>query len=80
MGGRQIRLLSRAPMPKGTSSPQRVRNHAAKKSLVGEFTLRPYLKRTHVGEARSLRCSSELWRRNSAKCPRNFGRRGARVR
>ena len=39
--------------------------------------MRPYRKRTHVGEARSLRCSSDPRRRNSAKCPRNFGIRGA---
>src|SRR5688500_8903860 len=52
-------------------------NQAAEKSLGGEYALCPYRKRTHVGEASSLRCASDLWRRNSAKCPRNFGRRGA---
>src|SRR5690606_28687167 len=39
---------------------------AAKKSLVRECTFRPYRKPTQVGEARSLRCSSDPWRRNSA--------------
>ena len=40
---------------------------AARKSLSWECTLRPYRKPTQVGEARSLRCSSDPWRRNSAK-------------
>ena len=37
----------------------------------------PVPKPTQVGEWRTLRRSSELWLRNSANCPRNFGRRGA---
>ena len=37
----------------------------------------PYRKPTQVGEASSLRCTGEPWRRNSAKSPRNFGTRGA---
>ena len=36
------------------------------------------LKPTQVGEASSLRRASYLSLRNSAKCPRNFGRRGPR--
>ncbi len=36
------------------------------------------LKPTQVGEAKSLRRASDLSLRNSAKCPRNFGRRGPR--
>jgi hypothetical protein len=40
---------------------------AAEKSLAGECPVRPYRKPTQVGEARSLRCSSDPWRRNSAK-------------
>ena len=40
---------------------------AAKKSLARECCVRPYRKPTQVGEARSLRCSSDPWRRNSAK-------------
>src|SRR5262245_10981935 len=39
---------------------------AARKSLGGECCNRPYRKPTQVGEARSLRCSSDPWRRNSA--------------
>ena len=35
------------------------------------------LKPTQVGETSSLRRSGERWLRNSAKWPRNFGRRGA---
>ena len=35
------------------------------------------LKLPQVGEASSLRRSGELWLRNSANSPRNFGRRGA---
>ena len=37
----------------------------------------PYRKPTQVVWLRILRRSGELWLRNSAKCPRNFGRRGA---
>ena len=37
----------------------------------------PYRKPTQVGEERILRRSRELPLRNSAKLPRNFGRRGA---
>ena len=37
----------------------------------------PYPKPTQVVRLRILRRSGELWLRNSAKCPRNFGRRGA---
>src|SRR6218665_2689149 len=39
---------------------------------------RPYPKPTQVVRQRILRRSRESWLRNSAKCPRNFGRRGAR--
>ena len=35
------------------------------------------LKLTQVGEMSILRRSGEPWLRNSAKWPRNFGRRGA---
>ena len=85
-GGRCFQIgksvwLSRAPMPKGPIlAPQRAVEPTAKKSLAGQFVMRPYRKRTHVGEARSLRCSSDPRKRNSAKCPRNFGIRGACVR
>ena len=37
----------------------------------------PYPKPTQVVRLKILRRSGELWLRNSAKCPRNFGRRGA---
>ena len=37
----------------------------------------PYRKPTQVVEESILRCSSDSWLRNSAKSPRNFGRRGA---
>ena len=36
----------------------------------------PYPKPTQVVRLKILRRSGELWLRNSAKCPRNFGRRG----
>ena len=39
----------------------------------------PYRKPTQVGEASSLRCTGEPWRRNSAKSSRNFGIRDARA-
>ena len=37
----------------------------------------PYRKPTQVVEESILRRSSDSWLRNSAKWPRNFGRRGA---
>jgi hypothetical protein len=37
----------------------------------------PYRKPTQVGEERILRRAGKLSLRNSAKWPRNFGRRGA---
>src|ERR1044072_2396809 len=42
-----------------------------------EFHGGPYPKPTQVGRERIPRRSGELWLRNSGKCPRNFGRRGA---
>ena len=57
---------------------------------VDEFTLarkvakyvvrRPYRKPTQVGEEKILRRTGEPLLRNSAKLPRNFGRRGALAR
>ena len=54
---------------------------------VDEFTLarkvakyvdrNPYRKPTQVDEEKILRRTREALLRNSAKCPRNFGRRGA---
>ena len=41
------------------------------------FLLYPYRKPTQVDEERILRPTEEALLRNSAKCPRNFGRRGA---
>lgn len=40
---------------------------------------RPYPKPTQVVGQSMPRRTSESWLRNSAKCPRNFGRRGARA-
>ncbi len=37
----------------------------------------PYHKPTQVDEERILRPTGEALLRNSAKCPRNFGKRGA---
>ena len=48
-------------------SSQEIPTLAAKKSPARECFVRPYRKPTQVGEARSLRCSSDPWRRNSAK-------------
>src|SRR5918911_3750573 len=53
------------------------RHPCSQEKLLSELRARPYPKPTQVGEWRTLRRSSELWLRNSAKCPRNFGRRGA---
>ena len=41
------------------------------------FASYPYRKPTQVGEERILRPTEEVSLRNSAKSPRNFGRRGA---
>ena len=41
------------------------------------FYLSPYRKPTQVDEERILRPAEEVLPRNSAKWPRNFGRRGA---
>ena len=41
------------------------------------FVLYPYRKPTQVGEERILRPTEEVLPRNSAKWPRNLGRRGA---
>ena len=41
------------------------------------FMLYPYRKPTQVDEERILRPAGEVLLRNSAKWPRNFGRRGA---
>ena len=44
------------------------------------FIMYPYRKPTQVDEERILRPTEEVLLRNSAKWPRNFGRRGASVR
>ena len=44
-----------------------------------EVVYRPYPKPTQVVGQSMPRRASESWLRNSAKCPRNFGRRGARA-
>ena len=44
------------------------------------FIPHPYRKPTQVDEERILRPTEEALLRNSAKCPRNFGRRGASLR
>ena len=41
------------------------------------FAMRPYRKPTQVDEERILRPAEEVLPRNSAKWPRNLGRRGA---
>ena len=53
-----------------------VMSHCREK-LLALIILYPYRKPTQVVEASSLRCARELSLRNSAKWPRNFGRRGA---
>src|SRR5690606_38229379 len=47
-------------------SISRVVELAAEKSTGREGRVRPNRKPTQVGEARSLKCSSDPWRRNSA--------------
>ena len=64
-------------MPKGLSDPARDRNHDCQEKPRREYMVRPYRKPTQVGEARSLRRSSELVVKELGKMPRNFGRRGA---
>ena len=53
-----------------------VMSHCREK-LLALIILYPYRKPTQVVEASSLRGARELSLRNSAKWPRNFGRRGA---
>ena len=59
----------------GGASPPIVRGPHREKSIRGDRR-GPYPKPTQVGEARSLRRARDLSLRNSAKSPRNFGRRG----
>ena len=47
------------------------------RKAANECKRRPYRKPTQVGEERILRRTREPLLRNSAKLPRNFGRRGA---
>ena len=49
-----------------------------REKLRREVVSRPYPKPTQVVGQSMPRRTSESWLRNSAKCPRNFGRRGAR--
>src|ERR687895_2956603 len=77
----------RRPGTRKIRAPRRLRagpsllGEVAKPMLPGKASKRvtcvPVPKPTQVGEWRTLRRSSELWLRNSANCPRNFGRRGA---
>ena len=48
-----------------------------REKLRREVVSRPYPKPTQVVGQSMPRRTSESWLRNSAKCPRNFGRRGA---
>ena len=58
--------------PGARSGSKRCRETASEECLG-----RPYRKPTQVGEESILRRSGEPVRRNSAKWPRNFGKRGA---
>ena len=49
---------------------------SGREKLLGRDIL-PVPKPTQVGGERILRCAGKPSLRNSAKCPRNFGRRGA---
>ena len=51
--------------PRGNPTPERSGVDTREK-LGGERPVRPYRKPTQVGEASSLRCTSETWSRNSA--------------
>jgi hypothetical protein len=61
----------------GNQVPKWPNPHCREKPLAR--TCAPVLKPTQVGGARSLRRAGEPLLRNSAKSPRNFGRRGAPV-
>ena len=50
-------------------------SHASRKAAI--VHMYPYRKPTQVDEERILRPAGEALSRNSAKWPRNFGRRGA---
>ena len=61
------------------ASPEAVESPLPRKAPKFSF-FEPYRKPTQVGGMNNPRRSRELWPRNSAKYPRNFGRRGASVR
>ena len=51
----------------------------AKKNFAYENIIKPYRKPPQVGRKKILRSARQLSLRNSAKSPRNFGRRGTLV-
>jgi hypothetical protein len=63
---------------RGKSSTE-VADPALPRKASSQEGLCPYCKPTQVGDARSVRRAGEPLLRNSAKSPRNFGRRGAPV-
>ena len=44
-----------------------------------DVCVRPVPETDTGGQVENTKATGELWLRNSAKCPRNFGRRGARI-
>ena len=51
--------------------------HRARREKLCGYLRRPYRKPTQVDRKRILRPTGEVLLRNSAKCPRNLGKRGA---
>ena len=78
--GRQNRLATRRRDADRTKVGKYVSHVPRKAAIVLVIPVPyPYRKPTQVGEERILRPTEEALLRNSAKQPRNFGRRGASV-
>ena len=75
---RQIRFPKRMKRDADRKQVEKLTNpHCREKPLQEKY--RPHRKPTQVGEERILRRAEKPLLRNSAKWPRNFGRRGAPV-
>ena len=73
----RVRGCRSATVPQGFGCADSYSKQTTEKSFYPRYvSYSLYRKPTQVGEERILRCSRESWPRNSAKLPRNFGKRG----
>ena len=77
--GRKIHLLVKVRRDVEGPRTWRCWLQIAKKIFAFEIVLKPYRKPPQVGRKKILRSARQLSLRNSAKSPRNFGRRGTLV-